>query len=237
MKRSILPVLMFFFFSLISVNTFGLDKVTKSYSFKDFSSIDVSSGMYLSVTQSESFSIEIKAEEKDFKDLEVVKKGSKLEVYFKKGFFNFGFKRHGKVEIYIKMPVLKGLDLSGGAHGNIEMKNSSVPFSADMSGGAYLEGSLTCGNVSLDISGGSKVNLKGKGYNLKLEGSGGCTYLMKDFSVNNVDADLSGGSHAAITMNGTLNADLNGGSRLVYYGNMTLGHTDFSGGSGVSKGD
>ena len=237
MKKVLIPIMMFFLISLIAAKAYGADAVTKTYGFKDFVSIDVNSGMYLNVTQGNTYSIEIKADEKDFKDLRVEKSGEKLKIYFNRSFLSFSFKRHNRVEINIKMPSLKELDLSGGVHGKIDMNNAAKSFSADMSGGAYLEGNLICGNAHFDISGGSKVNLKGKGNNLKLEGSGGSKFTLKDFSVNNVDADLSGGSHAAITMNGTLNTDQNGGSRIVYYGKMTLGHTDFSGGSGVSKGD
>jgi hypothetical protein len=236
MKKILYPIITFFFVSLIAANVYSADKVTKTFDYKDFSSIDVSSGMYLNVTQSDNYSIEIKADESDFKYLKVEKKGETLKIYFHKSFFSF-FKKHNKVEINIKMPALAGLDLSGGSHANIQMDNSSKSFSADMSGGAYLEGNLSCGDAYFDISGGSGVNMTGKGKNLKIEGSGGSKFKLKDFSVDNVNADMSGGSHATVTMNGTLNTEQSGGSRIVYYGNMTLGQTDFSGGSGVSKGD
>jgi hypothetical protein len=100
-----------------------------------------------------------------------------------------------------------------------------------------LGGELTCGNASFDVSGGGKVRLSGEGANLNIEGSGGAMFRLKEFSVKNVNADLSGGTHATININGTLNTDQSGGSRIVYYGNMNLGNTDFSGGSGINKGD
>jgi len=236
MKKILVALMMLFFVTLITANAYSADKVTKTFNFKDFTSVDVSSGMYLNVTQSDSYSIEIKADESDFKYLEVEKDGETLKIYFHKSFFSF-FKRHNKVEINITMPALKGLDLSGGSNANIKMDNSSKSFSADLSGGSYLEGNLTCGDVSFDFSGGSSANLTGNGKDVKLEGSGGSKFKLKDFSVDNVNADLSGGSHATVTMNGTLNTEQSGGSRITYYGNMTLGQTDFSGGSGVSKGD
>ena len=236
MKKMLMALMMLFFVTLITANVYSADKVTKTFNYKDFTSIDVSSGMYLNVTQSDSYGIEIKADESDFKYLKVEKDGETLKIYFHKSFFSF-FKRHNKVEINITMPALKGLDLSGGSHANIKVDNASKSFSADLSGGSYLEGNFTCGDVYFNMSGGSGVNMTGKGRNLKIEGSGGSKFKLKDFSVNNVNADLSGGSHATVTMNGTLNTEQSGGSRITYYGNMTLGQTDFSGGSGVSKGD
>ncbi len=209
---------------------------TKTYDFKDFTSVEVSSGMMLTISQSNNYSVEVIADQKVFDQLRVEKKGSTLKFYFKNNFFSFFGHRHNRIEVNIKMPLLTGLDLSGGTIGNISMDVSSKNFSAELSGGALLKGNLNCSNIRLELSGGSKVEISGKGNDLNIEGSGGSTFRLKDFSVNNVNADFSGGTHATIAMNGTLNADLNGGSRIIYYGNATLGSTDFSGGSGVTKG-
>ena len=222
--------------ALLTATIFASDIQTKTYNYKDFNSVEVSSGMRLTVTQSDSYYIEIKAGEKDFNLLKVEKKGDVLKIYYKSSFFSFRWGKHDRVEVNIKMPSLTGLDLSGGSIGNITMDVAAKNFSADVSGGSILNGSLNCANISFDISGGSKVDLSGKAKDLRMEGSGGSMFKLKDFSVANVDADLSGGSHATVTMNGILNSEQSGGSRLVYYGNMSLGDTDFSGGSGVSRG-
>jgi hypothetical protein len=89
----------------------------------------------------------------------------------------------------------------------------------------------------LELSGGSWVEISGNGKNLSVDGSGGSNFKLKNFSVENVNAELSGGSQVVITMNGELNTDQSGGSHLTYYGKASIGNTDFSGGSGVSKGD
>ncbi len=215
---------------------FAYDVVTKTYDFKDFSVVEASSGMVLNVTQSNTYSVEVKIDNDDLKYFRAEQKGNKVEFYLKSSFFSFFGHRHGRIEINIKMPALTGVGLNGGASGNITMDVPSKYFSSELSGGAKLHGNLTCGNAKFDLSGGSRVSLSGKGNDLKIAGSGGCTFELKDFSVNNVDTDLSGGTHATVTMNGTLNAEQSGGSRLTYYGKATLGNTDFSGGSGVSRG-
>jgi hypothetical protein len=61
---------------------------------------------------------------------------------------------------------------------------------------------------------------------------------LRDFSVGNVESDLSGGSRSYnITMDGMLNTSQSGGSQIVFYGTAKIGRTSFSGGSGVTKGD
>ncbi len=236
MKKYLSMVLLF---SLVCVFVLSAaanaDTVTKNYNFKDFSGIDIGSGMKLTVTQSDNYSISVTAEEKAFHDLKVEKSGSKLKIYFDRSWF-FGSSRHGNVEVNITMPSLTYLDLSGGVIGKVTMDVSGKRFKAEMSGGTILHGNLKCSDVKFDLSGGSRVEMSGNGGNLKIEGSGGSMFRLKDFEVKDVDAELSGGSQAVVSMDGTLDADQSGGSRITYYGKMELGHTSFSGGSGISKG-
>lgn len=228
--------LLMFVFLTTSVSLAG--EKTRTYDIKNFTGVSVGSGMHVTVTQSDNYSISITADEKDFKDLTVEKRNGSLDIYYdRSGWSWFGHHRRGDVEIKITMPELTSMDLSGGAEGDISMNVEGKSFSAETSGGAEIRGTLTCGNLSVETSGGSKVELSGKGNNLTADGSGGSKIKLKNFAVKNVNADLSGGSVVWVNMNGTLNSDQSGGSRLYYYGNVSLGNTSFSGGSGVSRGD
>jgi hypothetical protein len=221
---------------LISSTIYASDRSSKTYNFKDFTTVEVSSGMHLTVTQSNSYSIEVTADSKDFEYLRVEKEGNALKFRFKKDFWSFGLGKHHQVDVNIKMPALTGTDLSGGSVGKINMDISSQRFTAELSGGSSINGNLKCANIQLELSGGSVAEFSGNGKNLKVEGSGGSIFNLKNFHTGNVDAELSGGSQVTVTMNGTLNASQSGGSHLTYYGNASIGDTDFSGGSGVSKG-
>ena len=233
MKKSSLFLLMpMFLLVALSSTSFGRDN--RNFSNKDFTAIEIGSGMHLNVTQSDSYSIEAVGDKDDLNDLDVEQSGDVLKIRFKSSFFGFG--RHHRVDFNIQMPQLTRLDLSGGAKGNIKMDVASKKFSTGLSGGSQLEGNLKCGNISMELSGGSRAGLNGAGSNLKIEGSGGSKFRLKDFSSVDVDVELSGGSQATINMNGTLDADLSGGSHIYYYGKIELGSTDFSGGSGISKG-
>lgn len=237
MKKTLFPLLLSLFVLLLASSSFAGEK-TKSYDIKNFSGVSVGSGMHVVVTQSENYSITITGDERDFKDLMVEKKGNSLHIYYdRSGWGWFGHHRRGDVEIEIKVPELTSIDLSGGAEGDISMNVSGKSFSAETSGGAELRGKLTCGNLNVGTSGGSKVELSGSGNNLSADGSGGSKIKLKDFAVKNVSAELSGGCTAWINMDGTLNSDQSGGSRIYYYGNVSLGNTSFSGGAGVSRGN
>ena len=224
--------LLFAFISFLTTSAL-FAQVTKKYDFKDFSEVGISHGMHVSVTQSDSYDIEVTAEKEDIDNLKVWKKGDALNFYISKESYNL----RGEVNIKIKMPSLTAISLSGGAEGNIVMDVSSESFDAALSGGSELNGELKCGNINMSLSGGSEITLKGKGEDVEIAGSGSSSFNLKEFSVRNVDSQLSGGSNVKITMNGTLNTMQSGGSNLIYYGDVDLENTMFSGGSGVEKGE
>ena len=103
---------------LLNKMIFASDVVTKTYDNKNFTEVEVSSGMQLTVTQSDSYSVEVKIDSDDLKYFRVEQKGSKLEFYLKNNFFSFFGHRHGRIEVNIKMPALTGVSLSGGGGGN-----------------------------------------------------------------------------------------------------------------------
>jgi hypothetical protein len=228
MKRILFAVLPFLFL----ISALG-GEISKKYEFKDFTGVSVSHGMNLKITQSDSYSIEVRADEKDFEYLKVEKSGDDLKFYIAKK----NFKKENEIEILISMPALTNLQLSGGSTGNLVMDVSNKSFDSGLSGGAMLEGELKCGDINLGLSGGSEITLDGKGENVDLAGSGGSIFDLKNFSVKDVNAALSGGSQVKVTMNGTLNTVQSGGSEITYYGNADLGDTSFSGGSEVHKGE
>jgi hypothetical protein len=228
MRKILFAVLPLFFLTSV----FG-GEISKKYDFKDFTGVSVSHGMHLKITQSDSYYIEVKADERDFKYLSVEKDGDGLDFYINKR----NYRLRNEIEITITMPALTNLQLSGGAMGYFTMDLSSMSFDLSLSGGAQSKGELKCSDINLQLSGGSQVSLEGKGENANINGSGGSIFHLKKFSVKDVNAQLSGGSQVKITMNGTLNTAQSGGSEITYYGKIDLGNTSFSGGSGIHKGD
>jgi len=217
---------------IATVSSYG-SEVTKNYDFKDFQEVNVGYGMKVDIPQSNTYSIEVKADERDFEYLKVEKDGEELKFYIDKN----NYRKRDEINIKITMPSLTEINLSGGSIGKISMDVSSENFDCGLSGGSILKGSLKCANIDMDLSGGSQVTFEGNGGNAGIDGSGGSIFKLKDFKVKNAEVSLSGGSQVSINMNGTLNASQSGGSQITYYGNADIGNTSFSGGSGIRKGD
>lgn len=228
MKNLFLLLVLCFFFSSSLIA--GED--VRKFDITGFSGVDVGWGMHVKITQSDNYSIEVKAAEKHFKYLKVEKEGNTLKIYIDKR----NYRLDDEVYINILMPKLNDIALHGGADGTIKM-DVSENFSVTLSGGAQLKGELKCSDIDISLSGGSQVTLNGNAGDLSADGSGGSVFRLKDLSVKNVDAELSGGSMVYIKMNGKINIDASGGSQVKYYGTATLGHLDFSGGSGIAEGN
>lgn len=204
----------------------------KSYDFNDFKVVSVGWGMHLDIKQSDTYSIQIEADEKDFEYLRVEKKGDGLKVYIDRD----NYRKRGDIYVTIQMPKLTGLNLSGGSKGNIQM-NVQDNFGMNLSGGSILKGSLSCGDLGMNLSGGSKIDLNGSGREISLNASGGSTLDMKQFAITDLNANLSGGSMISVKMDGEINVKASGGSKITYYGNAKIGSRQFSGGSQIVKGD
>ena len=206
---------------------------SKQLNFTDFDEVSVGSGMQVSINQGVMYRIAATGSAADLDRLRVNQQGSRLTFSLDSGFWGF---IHGRINLSITLPALRGVHLSGGSSGTLEIRRGSAPFTAALSGGSRLDGHVACGNIQMLLSGGSRIEVSGNGQSLVLEGSGGSRIDLKDFSVTKVTSNLSGGSQANITVDGELNARLSGGSKITYFGSAALSAVQTSGGSRVTKG-
>jgi len=186
--------------------------VTKEELFTDFTGVDAGSGFNVEISKSSSYSVVVTADDNVMEHTEVSKSGDTLKVGV-----NWGTSlRSATLKIQITMPAINRIELSGGAQGKVEDFISSNPLLVELSGGSQLTGQGSAGELTVDASGGTQLHFA-------------------DYSVQNSNIELSGGSQATINLDGTLDADLSGGSQLYYYGNPTLGHIETSSGSQIHK--
>jgi hypothetical protein len=186
------------------------DLVTKSFGYQDFSAIDAGYGFGLEVTHSPAYSISVTVDDNVVDKLVLKKEGDKLIIGLEPGSYS-----NMNLMAQITMPSLTDLEFSGGSHGDVS-------------------GFISVNEFNLDLSGGSWVTMVGSADDLKIEASGGSRLFLTDFSADNVDAKLSGGSHGSIYASNRLDADLSGGSHLDYYGDPDLGDIEISSGSSIT---
>jgi len=201
---------------------------TWEYDFANFTNVVVSSAFVVDISQSDSYSVSVMANDNLTDYLNVYQRGETIYVGLKLASY-----RNVQTEAEITMPQITSLELSGASEGNIGGFSSSESFDLKLSGASSLWGDIESGDCNIHLSGASGVELNGSGHDLDIHASGASQVNLADYFVNNANVKLSGASSAYLNLDGRLDANLSGASRLKYTGEPSLGSINTSGGSTV----
>ena len=203
---------------------------TWEYPFSDFNNVNASSAFTVDVSQSNSYSVSITANENLLDYLNIYQRGKTLYLGMKSAEYN-----NVRYEATITMPVLLDFTLSGASKGSISGFSSANPLKLILSGASRVSGSIEAGDCDFNLSGASRVELAGSGNNTDINASGASNVELADFPINNAKVTLNGASNATLNLDGKLDANLRSASHLKYIGEPTLGSINTSGSSTVSE--
>ncbi len=205
---------------------------TTAYLEQDFSTVSFSHGCNATIEQSDSFSIEVTIDDNLEQFLVVENENGILSVGLESGrFYNTSL-----FKVKIKAPEYTSIQGSGGT--TIGIRGTVITngtLTVDLSGGSKMEGMCTSRDLRARLSGGSRLSLDGSGQDLTVCASGGGNAQLYYYIVEDCNAVLSGGSTAQVNASGRITGELSGGSRLDYKGGAILGHVQKSGGSTVNR--
>ncbi len=177
-----------------------------------FTIINIQSGFHAQISQGDSYSVSITADNNVINKIDVNQIADTLTIGLQlASIFNIG-----TLKAQITMPDLQAIHLSGGANANVT-------------------GFVMTHDFFVSESGGSTLNIEGQANGLTASCSGGCHLQLSDFKVDTSTIIMSGGSTGNVNVNSRLDADLSGGSSLVYAGNPTLGTITTSGLSTITR--
>ena len=188
---------------------------TRKVEATDFDKISVGSHYRVFLTQSPNYSIRIEGEEDAVNTLEFEQNGKTVHFRNSLSFFDAD---HGQVSIFISLPHLDRLDLSGAA--KAELQNwSGSRLELDLSGASAINLNGEVEEVHAVLSGSSEVNLRGTGQQLHANLSGSSELKALNFKIQEAFLDLSGASYAGVHAAGKLKVDASGVSHVKYRGN------------------
>ena len=202
--------------------------VTIQEDFTDFSQINLSHSFKANIFKSENYSVVLKMDDNILEHLESFKSNDKLSLGLEDG-YNYN---DITLEAEIGVPDITTIDLSGASAVELYGFEFSHSLNIYLSGASAVKGNITVGDILMDMSGASYINLAGGGKDLKVYASGASSVELPDFSVEKADMKLSGASYSKINVSDYLRIHLSGASVLYYTGNPTLGEVSVS---GVSK--
>ena len=225
------------------------DIISKSYDFKDFNQIEISSALQYEISQAQDFSVAVSAHQNIFTYMDVSQSGSTLVVRMKPGSFT-----NTSAKATITLPQMEGLSVSGASKGSAKGFNQTAGLKIEVSGASQLDldataaaseltisgasrvtGHLDAQNARFGISGASRCQLEGSTGPTDLNVSGASRFDCSNLILKSANANVSGASHAAVNTSGVLNLEVTGASSLDYYGTPTLGKAVVNGASQINK--
>jgi hypothetical protein len=156
--------------------------------------------------------------------------GDQLRLGIKPG----GSVRNATLSADVTLGRLDRLAVSAASQVVLSSTITSRALQAVVSGAGSVTGPIQIGQVEADVSGAGTLGLSGQVQDLRLQAAGAGRLPLADLAVRHLDATLSGGSHAVVTVSETLAVEATGASMLRYRGTPDITRSQTSGMSSVA---
>lgn len=205
--------------------------ITQSRNITGFTGVYVSNAIDVYLKQDSAFSVKVVTDENLQDYILTEKEGGLLRIREEP---NTNPDGTGKIKVYVSAPAFKDLKASGASGFKGEsLLQSAESVLVDVSGASEAELELKSPAVTAEMTGASKLLLKGQTRDLKIRGGGASRARCFELLSENAEVDISGASNADVFASVTLNAKASGASDVRYRGNPTV--TSNSSGAGSIK--
>ncbi|MGH3765162.1 MAG: head GIN domain-containing protein [Pseudonocardiaceae bacterium] len=141
--------------------------------------------------------------------------------------------RNATLSAEVTVGQLEQLGASGASRVTLASTITSPALQLVASGNGSVSGPIRISQVQATVSGASTLALSGQVEDLRLSAAGASQLPLTDLTVRNLDAMLSGASHAIVTVSGTLAVEAAGASVLRYRGTPRITRSETSGASSI----
>ena len=199
-------------------NLFGQSTEKETRNVSGFSEIGFAIAGNLYIKIGTEFSVVLEGDRKYLSEVETVVKNGKLVIRTD----NFRFFNNEKANVYITLPELKGLSVSGSGSARIEsnLKNESLDLSVSGSG-KILASEILTGELNCSISGSGDIILSGSGDigkgDISISGSG--SYSGETARFKTLEIGVSGSGNCTVNVTESLDARISGSGNVNYSGN------------------
>jgi hypothetical protein len=211
-------VILVLFFLTAGVSS-AQSKQTRDVSGFTAVSFGIAGNLYITIGPSLKVTLEGDADY--LSDIETIVKDGKLHIRQDN---NWGF-NNKKADVYITMPSLTGLGVSGSGKAKIESSVEADAFNVSVSGSGRLYiADLTADTFGCSISGSGDVIVEGKGSadNGKITISGSGNYSGEGFEIDNLTVNISGSGKCDCKAGDSLKASISGSGNVYYSGQPKL---------------
>ena len=200
-----------------------------------FSSIKVSGGIDLYLSQSNDEAIAVSASEDRFKQsIKTTVENGILKIRYD-GDKLWAMIRNKKLKVYVSFKNIDRLDVSGASDIIVAGTITVNTLNLHVSGASEFKGAVKVNDLQLDLSGASDITISGTATTVNISSSGASDIKGDDLKTDVCSANASGASDINITVNKELNVHASGASNISYSGDALIKEMHTSGSSKVSK--
>jgi len=207
--------------------------ISQTREVSDFNAIELDYPAQVTVTQGESVSVKIEAEDNVLPGLRTRVRNNILEIYYQA---DDGKYVNATKAIKINIVVKELKDVNIGSAGELTLNGIKTDdLSISVSGAGNLKvNDLVAKKFSVDLSGAGNMSATGEADDFQLDISGFGNYDGQDLHSKTARVDLSGAGSAAVWVDDELDATISGAGSINYYGSPNV-TKQVSGVGGVSK--
>jgi hypothetical protein len=224
MKRSIILPTFILAIALLSGFAIGQSEDKETRNVKDFTKVSfgVAGNLYINIGPE--FKVVLEGEKKYLDEIITEVSGGKLVIKNENWRMN-NWRMNEKVTVYITMPELNGLGVSGSGKAEIKdaVKTGDLNLSVSGSGKLYAS-EVTASNLDCSISGSGDIFLGSGGSSTKagISISGSGNYFGESFKISSAEIHISGSGNCECNVTESLRASVSGSGNVTYGGNPKL---------------
>ena len=195
----------------------------------NFSEIIVQQGIQVYLTQGNSTSLKVEADENILDILRTEVKNNQLKIYFDKNVYKASSRK-----VYLTTNDISKIETSSGAFVKTENTIETTALQLDSSSGSSIKIYVNANEISSSTSSGATIDIYGKTKEFSASSSSGSAIDADKLETINATANASSGANIDLNVTGKLIAKASSGGDIDYEGNPSEVNKDTSSGGSVS---
>jgi hypothetical protein len=209
-----------FMVAILSGFVSGQEKETRNV--KGFTKVNFGISGDLKIKIGPEFSVVLEGDKSDLREIITEVSGDKLLIKQENWHFNF----NEKVNVYITMPELSGLSVSGSGKAEVldPIKEADDLYLSVSGSGRLVTAGLEADNLDCSISGSGNISIESEGKadrgNISISGSG--NYRGESMEIDHLEVHVSGSGNCTCKAGDSLKAGISGSGNVNYYGDPKI---------------
>lgn len=222
MKRNMYYSLFIISLALVSSVASGQSNQKETRNLKGFSQVSFGIPGDLEIKFGPEFSVVLEGLRNDINEVETEIIGDKLIIRQER----WGFDFRENVDVYITMPELTGLGVSGSGKAKIlnNIKEADDITLSVSGSGRLITAGIIADNMHCSISGSGNIVIESAGNadrgGISISGSG--SYSGEDFEIDNLQVNVSGSGNCLCKVGDSLKASVSGSGNITYAGDPKI---------------